>query len=253
MLIPACARTPGSALSDARIPSDAAKVPVVPFRYLSDRGGSATILDDRRVLTARHAVPEFMLDAFRRGGTVVLDDGTQLPFTGIVLGLSTDGATDPTPGAEAGAGCPLVVTMAGASNADEDDWALLETDQPGCLGAAARFPVHTQPTVADGVRVYLIGYPEPRDGPTSAPPRVTIAGVVEHARDSRSTESPDLLRVRLDHPGDYRGMSGGAAVVRNAQTGRLELVGIIVGRDPTSRGARARHAIIRRVPHEIGP
>lgn len=254
-MIPACV-FPSRAKADVELlPHDTTGVPVVPFRYMNSRGGSATVLDSRRLLTAKHVVPQFMLEAFHSGGVVSLADNTVIPFSGLVLDFNQEmlQAEGPSDGGPEG-GCPLVVSKAGSSDSDEDDWALLETDVQGCFGAAEAFPIRADGPILDGTRMYLIGFPEPQNGQALAQPiRVTIGGSVENPPRTDPAEDHRLLRVRLDHRGNYGGISGGAAVARNEATGQLELVGIILGSHSTSRGSKARHALILRVPPQILP
>lgn len=231
---------------------DLSDVHVVPFRWMADAGGSAVIVDDHRLLTARHVVSGFMLEAFESGGMIELvNEPSPVPFTGLVMDFGPEVMSSTV---RPGAGCALTVQNAGSTDMLEDDWALLGTDQGSCFSLERQIDTASMMEVAPGTVVYLIGYPA---SVNAAPERVVLAGrIVDPAEigvrlGTDSSVSDQLLLARLDRPGDYRGMSGGAVVIRDPGRGSFKLAGLILGSGPGKLCDPDGFALIRRVPSEM--
>ncbi|HEX5051726.1 MAG TPA: trypsin-like peptidase domain-containing protein [Planctomycetota bacterium] len=175
-----------------------------------ERGiGSAIVIGSHRLLTARHVV-----DGIRAGH----DE----PFT-LVIGFR------PVHG--------RVVAEGDAADA-HGDWAVVQVDtmdwppeQSAPLHAPALAPGWRP---APGTEVVLAGYATRFFPPSGVDPREPAPTVVTRVLAAREGDDAAAAPWSCECYGDdLAGMSGGAVFVRNAATGRAEVIGVLVARSVT--------------------
>ena len=182
--------------------------------------GSGVVIDRRRLLTARHALPGFMLAPAPPGG---------VPFSGLVLDL---------PEALAAPGTAFVVE---AAQDGAGDWAVLRVAEGEGLRIEGAIPAARAAGLRRNEPVVLAGYPG-ADVPRQL---VLLTGRIA-ALPRKLDDGAAVFDIRLDRPGDYAGLSGGAVLVE--REGAPALAGIVVSghTGPLGIGApnRARAAAV---------
>ncbi|MHC4217867.1 MAG: serine protease family protein [Planctomycetota bacterium] len=184
----------------------------VPHRTDGPSVGSAVILGGNKLLTCRHILPE-SAHGFRaeiddrpydiRPRERARIDGTPVEYEVVAAGTDTDSMTE--------------------------DWAVLNviggTESPDLeLPPDLEIVFDTDPGIRPDDHILLIGFPGQRDAETG--PAIIHARVVDPVLISVPDE---IICVDTAAGGSLEGMSGGAAVVWNADTHRVTIVGLYRG------------------------
>lgn len=163
--------------------------PVVPISFpITNGGGTAIVLKEGLLLTAKHVVPD------DNGATKLMRIGDALTEYEIVRNGN-------------GTGRPIPVGKGWLDVSWEDwsnDWSLLRIAQPE-LAKVPPTPIDWVGREAENERVYLIGYP----GKSSrSAPRI-IEARVSAAKDPDGPPHGDFVFVVTDEDTVYPGVSGG--------------------------------------------
>ena len=199
---------------------------VVILDFPAVNGGcSALVIGPRRLLTCRHCLSEWVL-------TTNFDSSIQLKLDGQILR-----GEPAVPAAINGKSAAARPAGFGADDSVALDWAILElTDSADevlpLTGRLEKADLDFTREVPMGEEVLFIGYPgqavrqAARKGRT--PPPTIVRGRV--ARQPNDAVAPTgVLYVKLLSKGDFRGMSGGPAVIWDPVHNRPVVIGIIYG------------------------
>jgi hypothetical protein len=232
VLLPACTSSPRApALWRAEVPDTAFGELGVWQVVCEDTWGSALALGDGRFLTCRHVLPA-------TGGTV------QVKAPGENLGVlrqEADGRNvlrlEDAPERE------VTIVASGGADYDPDDpstvsadWAIFE------VSPSHHWAQHCDPPAVDferelapGEDIFLVGYHWSRSRPLPPGPLVVPAGILSGRVRSvpplcNFAPGPDVICVDiLGETRDRTGMSGGPALVWDAEANRLVVVGLCEG------------------------
>ena len=222
------------AVADA--PSALPAPPVVSISFpLTNRGGTAIVVKEGLLLTAKHVVP------VDNGPTKMMRVGDTLTGYEVLANGAGNGQSIPV-----GKGW-LDVSWEDWSN----DWCLLRIERPE-LAAVPPTPIDWDGREAENERVYLIGYPgkSPRTQPRVIEARVCAA------KDPEGPPTDDFVFVVTDEDAVYPGVSGGlvARLVDGSEDTppTFEVVGMFQGSYQNRGGAvDVFGQFARRPPREL--